>query len=367
MRCWSTRTTSRSGGAARPPRSTRACSNNLDRPPAGDGRGLRPGRALPVPVLRRAGATRRTTWRATRSALRRPQLAFTDAKTLVPGHRVPARPRPRAPLFFRDVDASVGRAVARQRDLLDADRRRATAGSCRDLFGVPLGGGHVLGTGDPADGRPPAVDGSDPGHDRGPLARREGAGAAAARPQQQGDRQDPAGTLRAARARPRRRRSPACVKPSRRRTARAGRFSANVEAARRATPCSSACRDEPAREQRRDALALPRVDDEERDVGGARAAGLGRVAGDADDRRRPPGRSPRTRRARAGRCRSGRSAPRRLSRGLGPRKRQLARALAHAPERGGEAVAVGRRVSGRTASGIAVRGVSWVSGAAMSR
>jgi hypothetical protein len=33
----------------------------------------------------------------------------------------------------------------------------------RDLFGEPMGGGHVLGTGNPADGRPAAADGSDPG------------------------------------------------------------------------------------------------------------------------------------------------------------------------------------------------------------
>jgi immune inhibitor A len=69
---------------------------------------------------------------------------------------------PEEPLFFRDVDASVVvPSVANEiysTRIVDARGRLIP-----DLFGSPVGGGHVLGTGDPEDGRPAAVDGSDPG------------------------------------------------------------------------------------------------------------------------------------------------------------------------------------------------------------
>ena len=93
---------------------------------------------------------------------RRPQAAFTDAKTWYPGMEFRPDLDPEEPLFFRDVDASVvvpsvGNENYSTR-IVDARGRLIP-----DLFGSPVGGGHVLGTGDPADGRPAAVDGSDPG------------------------------------------------------------------------------------------------------------------------------------------------------------------------------------------------------------
>ena len=61
-----------------------------------------------------------------------------------------------------------------------SSRRAATSSTARgsstqraklipELFGIDLGGGHVTGTGNPADGRPATETGS--GHDRGPVAR----------------------------------------------------------------------------------------------------------------------------------------------------------------------------------------------------
>ena len=93
---------------------------------------------------------------------RRAQESFTDAKTWYPGLEYRPDLDPEEPLFFRDVDASV---VVPSRDgeiystrIVDANGRLV-----RDLFGEPVGGGHVFGTGNPADGRPAASDGSDPG------------------------------------------------------------------------------------------------------------------------------------------------------------------------------------------------------------
>ena len=93
---------------------------------------------------------------------RRPEDAFTDAKTWYPGLEYRPDLDPEAPLFFRDADASVvvpsvGNEIYSTR-IVDARGRLIP-----DLFGEPIGGGHVFGTGNPADGRPPAVDGSDPG------------------------------------------------------------------------------------------------------------------------------------------------------------------------------------------------------------
>ena len=68
---------------------------------------------------------------------------------------------PEAPLFFRDVDAST---VVPSKDneiystrIVDRDGSLLPA-----LYGTDIGGGHVLGTGNPADGRP-AIEGGDPG------------------------------------------------------------------------------------------------------------------------------------------------------------------------------------------------------------
>ena len=88
--------------------------------------------------------------------------AFTDAETWFPG--IEYRPDLDAenPLFFRDGDASavvpsLGNEIYSTR-VVNANGRPSPP-----LFGTPLGGGHVLGSGDPTDGRPAASDGSDPG------------------------------------------------------------------------------------------------------------------------------------------------------------------------------------------------------------
>ena len=65
------------------------------------------------------------------------------------------------PLFFRDVDASTvvpskGNEIYSTR-IVDRDGSLLPA-----LYGTDLGGGHVLGTGNPKDGRP-AIEGGDPG------------------------------------------------------------------------------------------------------------------------------------------------------------------------------------------------------------
>ena len=86
---------------------------------------------------------------------RRPQLAFTDAKTWYPGLEYRPDLDPDEPLFFRDVDASV---VVPSRDG-EIYSTRIVDGAGRllpELFGEPVGAGHVFGTGNPADGRPAA-------------------------------------------------------------------------------------------------------------------------------------------------------------------------------------------------------------------
>ena len=93
---------------------------------------------------------------------RKPVKRFTDAEDLVSRDsrtgRISIR---RRPLFFRDVDASTVVPSQGQRDLLDPDRR-SDGVLLPALYGTDIGGGHVLGTGNPADGRP-AIDGGDPG------------------------------------------------------------------------------------------------------------------------------------------------------------------------------------------------------------
>ena len=93
----------------------------------------------------------------TRNAVKR----FTDAKTWYPGLENRPDLDPEEPLFFRDVDAST---VVPSKDneiystrIVDRNGRLVP-----ELFGTDIGGGHVLGTGNPADGRP-AIEGGDPG------------------------------------------------------------------------------------------------------------------------------------------------------------------------------------------------------------
>ena len=91
---------------------------------------------------------------------------------LVPGLRVPPGPRPGGPAVLPRLRRLGRHPVQGQRDLLDAGHRQERAASCRSQFGLGLGGGHVTGTGNPADGLPAGDDGT-PGDRRGPLARRE--------------------------------------------------------------------------------------------------------------------------------------------------------------------------------------------------
>ena len=92
---------------------------------------------------------------------RSPVTRFTDARTWYPGFEYRPDLDPEAPLFYRDVDASTvvpsrGNEIYSTR-IVDRNGRLV-----RDLFGTDVGGGHVLGTGNPRDGRP-AVEGGDPG------------------------------------------------------------------------------------------------------------------------------------------------------------------------------------------------------------
>ena len=79
---------------------------------------------------------------------RAPVLSFTDGKTWYPGIEYRPDLDPESPLFFRDQDAST---VVPSRDgeiystrVVDKNGRLV-----RDLFGLPLGGGHVLGRATP--------------------------------------------------------------------------------------------------------------------------------------------------------------------------------------------------------------------------
>jgi immune inhibitor A len=95
-----------------------------------------------------------------RFGARKPVTTFTDAKTWYPGIEYRpdlATPENPGTLFFRDNDASTvvpskGNEIYSTR-VVDAKGRLV-----RDLFGTDMGGGHVLGTGNPRDGRP-AVEG----------------------------------------------------------------------------------------------------------------------------------------------------------------------------------------------------------------
>ena len=90
------------------------------------------------------------------------QLAFTDSQRWYPG--VEYRPDLDAdePLFFRDTYASTV-VPSRGNEIYSTAIVDANGQLVPEHFGLPLGGGHVTGTGNPADGRPPAQDGSDPG------------------------------------------------------------------------------------------------------------------------------------------------------------------------------------------------------------
>lgn len=92
---------------------------------------------------------------------RDPVTRFTDAKTWYPGLEYRPDLDAANPLFYRDLDASTvvpskGNAIYSTR-IVDQDGRPLS-----NLFGTPLQADHVLGTGNPRDGRP-AAQGGDPG------------------------------------------------------------------------------------------------------------------------------------------------------------------------------------------------------------
>ena len=92
---------------------------------------------------------------------RNPKLSFSDAKTWYPGFEYRPDLDAENPLFYRDLDASTvvpskGNEIYSTR-IVDRDGSLLPA-----LYGTELGGGHVLGTGNPKDGRP-AIEGGDPG------------------------------------------------------------------------------------------------------------------------------------------------------------------------------------------------------------
>ena len=92
---------------------------------------------------------------------RNPVTRFTDGRTWYPGFEYRPDLDEAAPLFFRDVDAStvvpsLGNEIYSTR-IVDRNGQLLP-----ELYGTDLGSGHVLGTGNPRDGRP-AIEGGDPG------------------------------------------------------------------------------------------------------------------------------------------------------------------------------------------------------------
>jgi immune inhibitor A len=89
----------------------------------------------------------------------RPVTGFTDARGWYPGFEYRPDLNPANPLFFRDADASVN--VPSKDDAIYSTRITDGRGNpLPDLFGSALGGGHVFGTGNPADGLPAGDDGT---------------------------------------------------------------------------------------------------------------------------------------------------------------------------------------------------------------
>ena len=90
---------------------------------------------------------------------RAPVTSFTDAKTWYPGIEYRPDLDPEAPLFYRDIDASV--VVPSLDDTFYSTRIVDKDGKLLyRLYGNDLGGGHVTGSGNPYDGRPanPAIE-----------------------------------------------------------------------------------------------------------------------------------------------------------------------------------------------------------------
>ncbi len=233
--CSSTRTTSRSGcrgrgGGGRPEPARQPASRV-----AGDGRRVRAGRPLPVPGVhprRRDDAVRRC--RATRSGSAGRSARSPTRRRWYPGLEYRPDLDPEAPLFFRDVDASVvvpsrGNEIYSTR-IVDGNGRLL-----RDLFGEPTRRRSRARHGQPGR-RAPAARTAATRARRGPLARRARRRPAAARPQPQGGRPHPSRPLTAtARGRP--------VRPARvRRSGRGGSPSPPCAACRRAPAAGAAGR-----------------------------------------------------------------------------------------------------------------------------
>jgi immune inhibitor A len=87
------------------------------------------------------------------------RLSFTDAIGWYPGYEYRPDLDPEDPLFFRDADASV--VIPSKDNAMYSTRITDRYGHVLPgQFGIGLGGGHVTGTGNPADGLPAGDDGT---------------------------------------------------------------------------------------------------------------------------------------------------------------------------------------------------------------
>ena len=82
---------------------------------------------------------------------------FSDAQTWYPGLEYRPDLDEEAPLFYRDVDASTV-VPSRGNENYSTRIVDANGNLIPELYGVDVGGGHVLGTGNPRDGRPATED-----------------------------------------------------------------------------------------------------------------------------------------------------------------------------------------------------------------
>ena len=130
---------------------------------AGDGRGVRHGRALPVPAAASRPSGDPYDLACNRFGRRAPAPGVQRRRTWYPGTRVPARPRPRGAAVLPGRRRLGRGAVDGQRDLLDPHRRRATGGSSASCSATPSAAATCSAPATRATaGRPPS-DGSDPG------------------------------------------------------------------------------------------------------------------------------------------------------------------------------------------------------------
>ena len=160
---WWTRTSSPRTTAAPRRRRTRACSTRCPAPADG-GLRVRAGRPVPVPGVRPRAIRRSTTcWPATvrpRAAV----LEFTTRMAWYPGYEYRPGPRSRRPAVLPRLRRLGRPPVEGQPRSTRRGSPTRTAASCPTCSASALGGGHVTGTGNPADGLPAGDDGT-PGNE----------------------------------------------------------------------------------------------------------------------------------------------------------------------------------------------------------